>query len=256
MRCVLNTKSGVRTKNNVSYITLDIQPHQSEYVPTKRKGGTHMEVRYNATGKDRKRMAQIIGKVIGVDPMYNGTPSLAYQIDQFTIDKEGTLIFDETRDEYETETVLRRLEDEGFEAEEPPYMAIQMPMMTGDEISRLESLIESKESLLKKALGTDNLMIGEKDGKLDFPWFQPDVSPDEVKAYMDLVTALCKKATQATRVTGKDKQVDNEKYAFRCFLLRLGFIGDEYKNTRKVLLKNLSGSSAFKNGGKKDEISK
>lgn len=53
---------------------------------------------------------------------------------------------------------------------------------------------------------------------------------------------------------------DNEKYAFRCFLLRLGFIGDEYKADRKVLLKNLSGSSAFKDGAKKegntDEISK
>ena len=38
-------------------------------------------------------------------------------------------------------------------------------------------------------------------------------------------------------------------YAFRCFLLRLGFIGSEYKAERKILLKNLSGSSAFKNGG-------
>lgn len=42
---------------------------------------------------------------------------------------------------------------------------------------------------------------------------------------------------------------DNPKYAFRCFLLRLGFIGAEYKLTRKVLLRNLSGSSAFRNGG-------
>jgi hypothetical protein len=56
-----------------------------------------------------------------------------------------------------------------------------------------------------------------------------------------------------------EKEVSNEKYAFRCFLLRLGFIGEEYKVDRKILLKNLSGSSAFKNGAKKeaehDEIS-
>ena len=58
-------------------------------------------------------------------------------------------------------------------------------------------------------------------------------------------------AKKQTRITATEKQVDNEKYAFRCFLLRLGFIGDEYKQTRKILLKNLEGSSAFKNGGTK-----
>ena len=41
---------------------------------------------------------------------------------------------------------------------------------------------------------------------------------------------------------------DNDKYAFRCFLLRLGFIGDEYKIARKVLLRNLKGNSAFRYG--------
>ena len=53
------------------------------------------------------------------------------------------------------------------------------------------------------------------------------------------------------RVTAKEKEVDNERYAFRCFLLRLGFIGAEYKEERKILLRNLTGSSAFKNGHKK-----
>ena len=52
----------------------------------------------------------------------------------------------------------------------------------------------------------------------------------------------------AKRVTAKEKDVDNEKYAFRCFLLRLGFIGTEYKAERKILLRNLDGSSAFKAG--------
>ena len=46
--------------------------------------------------------------------------------------------------------------------------------------------------------------------------------------------------------------MDNEKYAFRCFLLRLGFIGNEYKSQRKILLRNLTGSSAFKSGSRKE----
>lgn len=95
-------------------------------------------------------------------------------------------------------------------------------------------------------------MVGEVDGKLDFPWFRADSSPEEIKAYMDFVTALCKKAKEAKRITAKDKPVENEKYAFRCFLLRLGFIGDDYKSSRTLLLRNFTGSSAWK-GGVPDE---
>ena len=220
-----------------------------------------MKVRYNVAGQERRRMADIIGSVIGVTPIYKGAPGFDYEIDQFIITRDGSLIFDEHRDEFETEAVLNRLEDDGFEAEEleepekTTGLAIQMPMMTGDEISRLEALIESKESLIKKALEAESLMIGEKNGKLDFPWFKAGLEPDEIKAYMDFVTALCKMAKKSKRVTGKDKPVDNEKYAFRCFLLRLGFIGDEYKTSRKILLRNFTGSAAFKNGGAENEIS-
>lgn len=46
----------------------------------------------------------------------------------------------------------------------------------------------------------------------------------------------------------------DEKYAFRCFLLRLGFIGNEYKAERKILLKNLSGNSSWKNGAPEKEV--
>lgn len=221
-----------------------------------------MIIHYRASGKDRKKLAEIVAKEIGVDAIYQGAPTFSYQMDYFTVDREGALVFDDELAGDESERVLDRIAATGFtpdegenEMEEKTGLAIQMPAMTGDEISRLEQLIESKESLIKKAIGADSLAVGEKDGKLDFAWFKADAEPDEVKAYMDLVTALCEMAKKATRVTGKDKPVENEKYAFRCFLLRLGFIGDEYKASRKVLLKNFSGSSAFKNGGASHEIS-
>ncbi len=50
------------------------------------------------------------------------------------------------------------------------------------------------------------------------------------------------------RIVATENDVENENYAFRCFLLRLGFIGDEYKAARKILLRNLTGSSAWKGG--------
>ena len=221
-----------------------------------------MIIHYRASGKDRKRLAQVIAKEIGVDAKYEGAPSFSYKMDYFTVDRTGALVFDDEFYGDEAERVLNKIEKEGFtpdegdnDMEEKSGLAIQMPMMTGDEISRLESLIESKETLIKKAIGSDSLMVGEKNGKLDFPWFKADADPDEVIAYTHFVTALCRTAKEATRITGKDKPVENEKYAFRCFLLRLGFIGDEFKQSRKILLKNFSGSSAFRNGGEKHEIS-
>ena len=58
-------------------------------------------------------------------------------------------------------------------------------------------------------------------------------------------------AKKQKRITARNKPVENECYSFRCFLIRLGLIGEEYKQTRKILLKNLDGSSAYKNGEKK-----
>lgn len=139
---------------------------------------------------------------------------------------------------------------------EDNVMKISVPMdMDGDGLSRLEALIESKETLLKKAIGTDNLRIEEADSKITFPWFKADCTDDERTAYMQLCSALYLHAKNAKRVNGRDYEVENEKYAFRCFLLRLGFIGDEYKASRKILLRNLRGSAAFKNGGVSDENS-
>jgi hypothetical protein len=56
------------------------------------------------------------------------------------------------------------------------------------------------------------------------------------------------------RISATEKAVDNEKYAFRCFLLRLGFTETNTRPREKSCLRNLSGSSAFK-GGAKNEIS-
>jgi len=40
--------------------------------------------------------------------------------------------------------------------------------------------------------------------------------------------------------------LENDKFAMRIFLVRLGFVGDEYKTARKILLRNLSGNSSWK----------
>lgn len=112
--------------------------------------------------------------------------------------------------------------------------------------TNLDRIIESKGALLKKALGTKQLTYEVADGKVRFPWFHISGSPEEVTAYTQLVSSLAEMAKNSKRITAKERTVENEKYAFRCFLLRLGFIGDEYKTSRKILLKNLDGNSAFR----------
>ena len=123
------------------------------------------------------------------------------------------------------------------------------------EVENLTKLLDAKGGLIKKALGISELPIEVLEEKAAFPWFGELPDNDAVQAYTHFISALCQMSKNAKRVTVTEKAVDNEKYAFRCFLLRLGFIGAEYKTERKILLKNLTGSSAFKNGGKKHEAS-
>ena len=115
------------------------------------------------------------------------------------------------------------------------------------QVGNLTKLLDAKGSLIKKALGIDDLRFELLEDRIAFPWFS-EPQPEETTAYTHFIAALCQVSRDAKRITAKEKPVDNEKYAFRCFLLRLGFIGNAYKVDRKILLRNLSGSSAFKSG--------
>lgn len=111
---------------------------------------------------------------------------------------------------------------------------------------KLNKILESKGKLIQKALGASSLTVETGEDKVSFPWFSFIPSAEQADAYTKFVTALCKMAREQKRVSAKEKPNENEKYAFRCFLLRLGFIGDEFKKDRKILLRNFEGSSAFR----------
>ncbi len=234
-----------------------------------------MEVKFNVTGKDRKPLVAAISEITGAKSKYKGMPTSAYEIDCFTVDKEGTLIFDDKADSEEIKTLLEKLAEKGFVAEtteesnehtntieeglqnETVGLTVAMPAtyFVEDALKNLQHIIEAKGNLIKKALGLNSLPILKEDDKVSFPWFSfmPEDS-DTVKAYTHFIYSICEMARNQKRISSREKEVDNEKYAFRCFLLRLGFIGDEYKKERKILLQNLTGSSAFK-GGAKNEVS-
>ncbi len=68
----------------------------------------------------------------------------------------------------------------------------------------------------------------------------------ELKAFIQLCLGMCELAHMTKYTSAKPQQQDNEKYALRCWLLRLGFIGEEFKTAREILLKNMLGNSAWR----------
>ncbi len=219
-----------------------------------------MTITINAQGAERKRLVKTISDWLGVPAKYCGAPTFNYEVDYFTIDKSGSLTFDDMADSEVIERLLQHIYDEGFDIDqshtedEPTGLKVSIPL---DKVAvgNLTNLLDAKGNLIKKALGIDNLPIEIGEETVSFPWFSEMPDADTAKACNEFIAAICKMSREQKRITAKEKAVDNEKYAFRCFLLRLGFIGDEYKAARKILLKNLSGSSAFKNGGAQHEIS-
>lgn len=221
-----------------------------------------MTITINATGAERKRLVQTIAQWLGCEAKYLGVPSCAYQVDFFTIEKNGSLTFDDSADSEVIESLLQHIYDEGFDIdqshtedeEEITGVCISMPrsLFTDSTLENLKALIAAKGNLIKKALGVDDLPIEVTDEKVSFPWFPAVPTPEELKSYDTFICKLCEMARNAKRVVAKEKETDNDKYAFRCFLLRLGFIGAEFKTERKILLRNLAGSSAFKSGQPKE----
>lgn len=244
-----------------------------------------MNINYNVTGSDRKRLVAIITRETGIRGKYEGMPSMAYTVGGFRVDKAGSLTWDETVDTATVRRITEALAAAGFEAEgeidlpeEKPVepkdepctgtdtaqeeqgngLTISLPKdgFTPESFDRLVKLVDSKADLIRKALGAQTLDILQTENRVEFPWWGRTPEPEETQAYMDFIANLCALAKGAKRVnTTSGHAVESEKFAFRVWLLRLGFNGAEYKATRAVLLKNLSGPAAFPNQEAADAFS-
>ena len=228
-----------------------------------------MVLHFNVTKDKRKAMVQAIEKEIGGKAKYLGVPSCAYEIGNFTVGKNGELDFGDFDDpdevapivdacvlatgvspaEWDNNRAADETADTGATGGETVGLTVTIPLEKV-EVGNLTSLLDAKGDLIKKALGISDLRFTTDEENISFPWFE-EVEPDEALAYTKFIAAICEMSKKQKRVTAKPKENENEKYAFRCFLLRLGFIGDNFKTDRKILLSKLDGSSAFKSGAKK-----
>ena len=271
-----------------------------------------MRIRYNVTGDERKRLVKAITDTTGAKAEYKGMPTAAYEIDYFTVTKDGTLEFSDRSDSEEVEAVLEALAAAGFdgvgetagepeEAQEAPTeggtepqesedrdtveLTVTLPMArhTGTTVRNLINLIYTRAGLLNKALGTsfrvdeglvealkndacaltldrlfetveayENRHGKAADGlcvepdKLTFSTLPGTDDPALLRTFTTLCAMMNKQALTQQRVQAKEASADNEKYAMRVWLLRLGMNGPEYKEERSVLMRNLSGHSAFR----------
>ena len=283
-----------------------------------------MRYNYSISGSDRKPLVAAISQILDKPAIYQGAPSFAYTVGDYTVDRNGILSYNSNihpdfaavlisdlqergfvaeivSNEADNETLEENVNDvdeaeattentaatdnstavaeapleadeveasiettadtvvtentastEAINAESSDILTIEVPDtgFTPEAKENIRKIVVSKKTVLEKALESDGLPIVEKDGKITFPWFTLHGIDGEADAYGHLVTAICKMAKEQKRVTATEKPIENEKFTMRLFLIRLGFIGDEYKTARKILLRNLSGNASWKSGHK------
>ena len=115
------------------------------------------------------------------------------------------------------------------------------------EVGKLRNLIDSHKTLIQKAIGADNLDVHEElDGDkpvLAFYWLPKDTEIDLFCATIEMISWMCRKALELRKVDPTELPVDDEKFAFSRFMHRIGMVGAKYKKQRKILMRNLEGST-------------
>ena len=189
-----------------------------------------MKATYNVTGAARKELVKVIGSTLGTKPVYKFMPTCAFEIGAITVEKDGTMVWDERTDEATIQAVIAALAAAGFtaeiegeaapeaeglqeaaheagdaeetdDAEEGDRLTIALPKdgFTDGSIENLRKLVESKATLIKKALGADRITIDTDGDRVSFPWWDRQPEPEETQSYMAFLAALCKMAKEAKR---------------------------------------------------------
>ena len=214
-----------------------------------------MTITYHS--QNRKELVKAISEIIGIPAVYQFMPTCAYKIGEcYTVTKEGDLEISDSADSKETEYLMEELKNRGYDIPTENRLTVQMPADFFDEhtLGNLQQICENKATLFKAAFQTDSLDIIPSDEKVEFPWFTVEQDGD-ADAYCTFISMLCEFAKNQSRINRKPDTSDNPKYTMRCFLIRLGMVGAEFKAARKVILRHLSGNSAFRKVGDTDAVS-
>ena len=134
--------------------------------------------------------------------------------------------------------------------EDATKFAVSIPRktLTNDALERLKLIVSNKEVLFKRAVVADALPIEVTEEEIAFPWFTLTGVDGEAAAYAQFITALCQMASEQTRILDKPYDGDNDRFAMRIFMVRLGMKGAEFALARKLMMKHLTGNSGWRYG--------
>ena len=201
---------------------------------------------------------------------------------EWVIDKVGTIITQFTAEDNVANRflVLTVLDDNGLAALGQAEISFSMAGHNGMTLRNLVNILAAKQKLIAKTMGiagkifidpavveavnavplktvADFLKAAALKGNeesglqvttetITFRWFAPSLNPETIKAYIQFALAVNRLALTQKHASAIERESENEKFSFRTWLLRLGFIGDQYQTSRKVLLGRLTGDSSFK----------
>ena len=196
----------------------------------------------------RKKLAEALAAHLGVNPVYAGTPSFDYLIGQARLDRDWVLHLPEDID---TDALTEMVITAGFAPKGEEYgLTLAFPTTRWDEATaaKLDALLAAKGALIAKALGipATPMNLNAVEETVEFAWFEQLPNAEVIEAASVLLQLMIEHAKTATRISPKPPAPGNDKYAMRCWLLRLGMIGEGYKTARRVLLANLEGNAAWK----------
>lgn len=226
-------------------------PDQGKHV----KEPVMMTIQFTKQKKGRKQLAALIATYYGATVKYLGTPTFAYEIGEATLDRDWQL---HLPDDTDMAGLVEAAVQSGFgiETADAPVaeelgLSLAFPTTGWDETTQMkvEATLAAKGQLIATALQipATPMHIDADAGTVEFPWFDQVPDQDVVEAATVLIARMIEHAKTAIRISPKPAETGgNDKYAMRCWLLRLGMIGDSYKNVRRVLLANLEGNAAWK----------
>lgn len=127
-------------------------------------------------------------------------------------------------------------------------VSIPRKTITDDALERLKLIVSNKEMLFRRAVIADALPIEVTEEEVAFPWFTLTGVDGEAAAYAQFITALCQMASEQTRILDKPYDGDNDRFAMRIFMVRLGMKGAAFALARKLMMKHLTGNSGWRYG--------
>ena len=134
--------------------------------------------------------------------------------------------------------------------EDATKFAVSIPRktLTDDALERLKLIVSNKQMLFRRAVIADALPIEVTEEEVAFPWFTLTGVDGEAAAYAQFITALCQMASEQTRILDKPYDGDNDRFAMRIFMVRLGMKGAAFALARKLMMKHLTGNSGWRYG--------